>query len=550
VNAKILELDRTSANKFDVESIRARVITARNQLRDLESRLKKSQQASVTPMQEKQFNGVINDYNKYMSLKSQRENLLSCIVAYNVQLKEADKTVTVLGRDVDTYKERLTSIDKQIDNSKSDAKQWDDYNKAESARAHLLLELDKFDQSMAKTRAAQCTYEKHYEPAQYSEIEDLKSGYLQEINSLERLKANFESGENTECPTCGTAVDEFKDRMTRIAELPILKRKLALADTMLRSSRNYEKFHLDQANCLKEMSQKKAYLQQAIAAVPQVEQPSTEIVDVDKLHNDKKLMLARLFDLTNKLNERIKARNTLEGQLSAAELQIEDIETQLAVFKCPSKEQVEEARLKLVAIPITRAEQSQLVAEIAVIKRGIYDDENLLEEASDDIKKQERLNKWKDTLIAVKDILHRDALPKMVAQSYMNKLESQINKSLEELNIDFRVKSKEDLKFDAIFDDGVREVPVEVLSGGEKVVFSLAWRLAVNAEFANDIGILCLDEPTAGLDRDRLGCLRLAIEQMKLMSRKTGLQCIVITHAEDLMSLFDQVIEFTSPSKL
>jgi DNA repair exonuclease SbcCD ATPase subunit len=142
------------------------------------------------------------------------------------------------------------------------------------------------------------------------------------------------------------------------------------------------------------------------------------------------------------------------------------------------------------------------------------------------------------------------ALPKMVAQSYMNKLESQINKSLEELNIDFRVKSKEDLKFDAIFDDGVREVPVEVLSGGEKVVFSLAWRLAVNAEFANDIGILCLDEPTAGLDRDRLGCLRLAIEQMKLMSRKTGLQCIVITHAEDLMSLFDQVIEFTSPSKL
>jgi DNA repair exonuclease SbcCD ATPase subunit len=86
-------------------------------------------------------------------------------------------------------------------------------------------------------------------------------------------------------------------------------------------------------------------------------------------------------------------------------------------------------------------------------------------------------------------------------------------------------------------------VPAERLSGGEMVVFAIAFRMAVNSMYARGLGALVLDEPTAGLDRDNIGCLETALEKMKTVAQARGLQVILVTHEPMLHSLFDHVIE-------
>jgi DNA repair exonuclease SbcCD ATPase subunit len=85
------------------------------------------------------------------------------------------------------------------------------------------------------------------------------------------------------------------------------------------------------------------------------------------------------------------------------------------------------------------------------------------------------------------------------------------------------------------------------LSGGEKVLFSLAFRVKVNAMFASDVGLLVLDEPTAGVDEVNITCLERAFTKLRELSSSAGLQVIVVTHEQRLAPLFDHVHELSPP---
>jgi len=168
---------------------------------------------------------------------------------------------------------------------------------------------------------------------------------------------------------------------------------------------------------------------------------------------------------------------------------------------------------------------------------------------------QDRLNRAEETarqasrnvefsshLGAVRDILHRDNLPKLVAQNYLELLEADINEILEVFGTDFRVSARDGLGFIADFPDG-RSQPVPRLSGGQKVVLALAFRISVNSLFAADLGVITLDEPTAYLDDENINCLDLALARLRSLSEARGLQCILITHEKGLGHLFDHVVQ-------
>ena len=56
-------------------------------------------------------------------------------------------------------------------------------------------------------------------------------------------------------------------------------------------------------------------------------------------------------------------------------------------------------------------------------------------------------------------------------------------------------------------------------------------------------GVLCLDEPTYGLDDARILKLRAAIEKWR--DNRNGGQLIIVTHDKRLLGAFDKVIELT-----
>jgi DNA repair exonuclease SbcCD ATPase subunit len=74
------------------------------------------------------------------------------------------------------------------------------------------------------------------------------------------------------------------------------------------------------------------------------------------------------------------------------------------------------------------------------------------------------------------------------------------------------------------------------------VLLGVSFRVAVNSMFASDLGLLVLDEPTAGLDKGNLACLQVAFERLRELSRSRGLQVVMITHEENLPAA-DNVIE-------
>jgi exonuclease SbcC len=148
---------------------------------------------------------------------------------------------------------------------------------------------------------------------------------------------------------------------------------------------------------------------------------------------------------------------------------------------------------------------------------------------------------WAAHVDGMRHILHRDSLPRVVAQNNLEAMQDEINDLLDRFESPFSVVADAGLSFIATFKDG-RAVPAGRLSGGEKVLLAMAFRVAVNAMFVGELGLLCLDEPTAGLDEGNLNCMRVALERLKELSTARGLQVIMITHERSL-PCFDKVID-------
>ncbi len=151
----------------------------------------------------------------------------------------------------------------------------------------------------------------------------------------------------------------------------------------------------------------------------------------------------------------------------------------------------------------------------------------------------------------VRELFHRERLPMAVSQYYLNLLKEDTNRILNDLELpfrSFRIESVDDLRFVVRFADDGTLCRAERLSGGQKVVLALAFRLAVHFMFAADLGILCLDEPTAGLDDDNLATLSTALSKLREVSKARGLQIVLITHERMLDNLCDRVVSLTGAS--
>ena len=112
---------------------------------------------------------------------------------------------------------------------------------------------------------------------------------------------------------------------------------------------------------------------------------------------------------------------------------------------------------------------------------------------------------------------------------------------LVEFESPFRVEVGEDLSFIAVKPDGRRE-KAERLSGGQKMLLALAFRFAVNKLLAGDVGMMILDEPTAGVDRTNVDNMTDILRRLSSYTKDKGRQIMIITHDETLERAFDQTI--------
>jgi DNA repair exonuclease SbcCD ATPase subunit len=136
---------------------------------------------------------------------------------------------------------------------------------------------------------------------------------------------------------------------------------------------------------------------------------------------------------------------------------------------------------------------------------------------------------------------HWDSLPRRVTHQNLQMLVSDINSNLHDFQSPFTVEATDELSFQVYFPD---RNPLEAsqLSGGQKVMLALAFRLSLDKIFGGAIGMLFFDEPSAGLDVSNQTIFYETLRDIVARTREPR-QVVVVTHTSGLGKFFDSVVE-------
>ena len=211
------------------------------------------------------------------------------------------------------------------------------------------------------------------------------------------------------------------------------------------------------------------------------------------------------------------------------------------VKQMPDEEEVSIVKVRLAQHQESFAVWSKSVGAFQEAKRSWLRTKQSLEQLTAKMADREKVRKLLDTVSSAGDVFHWNNLPKLVSQSNLQLLVGDINANLQFFNDPFYVEADSDLTFNVFF-AGQEAVKAKQLSGGQKVLLSIAFRAALDRVFGHNIGMMFLDEPTSGLDADNVSFFQEALQQL---AKKVGEdhQLIVITHVQELGKVFDQLVE-------
>ncbi|WP_353208469.1 SMC family ATPase [Sphingorhabdus sp.] len=367
-----------------------------------------------------------------------------------------------------------------------------------------------------------------------------------QVKETEKFVKLFTAEGIAECPTCHTPTAKLTEQVREQHEnLITLGGKFILLDASWMEKKAAEQAHTDWRKKEDELvgqerrlddserdlttvappASTEDELQQTVGDYEQFQQVKQEIMPLAQQARETK---AKLAGMLSGMRDR---REQLEEGIKTAVVTQSD--ARLAQTNLQQRQQLLKTRNEL------SEQRTQLLFEM---KR--------IEEQRDLAQQQEqtaaRLRKWTGVAESARDALKN--APRLVAQRNLQRLESAINELLQIFSVNFLVKVATDgtPTFIAEFFDGRRQV-AQRLSIGQKTVLALAFRVAVNAMFAEEIGLLALDEPTASLDQPRIQALAPVLEKLRDLSTAKGLQCLLVTHASNLSHLFESTIQLEAP---
>jgi DNA repair exonuclease SbcCD ATPase subunit len=363
-----------------------------------------------------------------------------------------------------------------------------------------------------------------------------------ELKQTESFVDTFVTSNTANCPTCHTPVTNLAAEIEKAQKaIPELTEKMEKArKTMTRAlSAISRKTQWQTEN--QKLQAEQAQLADSLKSFAEISAPELsedELVQLVSNHENLQKAYAEIEPLAQRAREKLA---TLTGTIAALDGSKQKLLTSITGLKVTAAEaMIAETTLTTLSEQYRQRqgkeqlktqlqfEREKLVARIDAIRA--------------DEQKADALRRWESTAVVAKEALR--AAPRLVAQRNLQKLETAINELLQIFSVDFFVKAATDdtPAFIAEFFDG-RKQPAKRLSYGQKTVLALAFRVAVNALFAEEIGLLALDEPTAYLDQQRIKALAPVLEKLRELSTARGLQCLLVTHETSLSHLFESAVE-------
>lgn len=370
-----------------------------------------------------------------------------------------------------------------------------------------------------------------------------KDALLKEIKAFIDM---FDTQGVAECPTCRTPSSQLTEQVAKHrAELESVRaiaaelREAALKQSALEHAHKlWQNRERDRAEAEQKACAAEQQLQEMPAPELSEEELAQTVTDYDAFQKARNEILP-VADAA-----RLKCAQ-LEGAIANTEELIDRLKEKIDAAKVSAAD-AELAKRQIAELSKKLAERTELEKQRAEAKYQLKLVEDRHAQALADEEKARKLRAWVSTAERTRDALKN--APRLVAQRNLQKLEVSINDLLQVFGVNFQVKVAEDGSptFIAEFYDGRRQV-AQRLSIGQKTVLAIAFRVAVNAMYAEEIGLLALDEPTASLDAPRIRSLAPVLEKLRELSTAKGLQCLLVTHAASLSNLFESAIELEPP---
>lgn len=464
------------------------------------------------------------------------------------QISAADEEITTTAETIEQYEKDVAAFVAAI-SGKEEAHRaakialghWETYKNVAAVKARI----QKQREQLAAERAA------NPEPASLgdqtsAQIREEEQSLRQRITAATDFLAMFAESGVAACPTCHTPSSQLQSQVAEQQQiLPQLQQELVEKQNQLTAILAAEKAHHDWSLIEAKLHAREAQLNDSAEAMVVVKPPEDDEAALQQTVEDFEDFNAAQNELQPVLQELRDKVAGLRGAVSRMQSQQEELRGVLADATITEADAflaqtaLEQLRQKCSQRQLLEQERAQVVFE----KQRLQDKFDATQQQEADAVK---LRQWVAIAEEARDALKQ--APRIVAQRNLQKLESAINELLQIFSVNFVIKvaNSGSPTFVAEFYDG-RKQPAQRLSIGQKTVLALAFRVAVNAMFAEDIGLLALDEPTAALDQPRIQALAPVLEKLRELSTAKGLQCLLVTHAASLSHLFESTIELEPP---
>lgn len=405
-------------------------------------------------------------------------------------------------------------------------KAWQDYAAAKATKAHLTAEATRLRKEADAIKVTPDPGPAPVEGVNLLALRDRKFG----------LEVLLQAEVGDSCPVCTHPLSVvLADRNTARATLDRLK---DLENEFAEEKRKH-------ARLFNQRLKEQTTVEANIAAAARWEAKAEAVVVPDKLPDTSEAVArAVIAEIAADQANYVRDAETRKANIKLLDDLSKEL-TRLVPSSNPrvTREEAEAAQSRLEAAGELEAKRRELVARVEALTESRDSVWLLLEKAQAQVDRSSGVAEWRKRVEAVRDLLHRDAAPADAAKAALEDLSIDLNNRLNHLAASFRVRVKDTGQLIADYHDGTTTTSVSTdrISWGEKVVLSLAWRIALLDRYAPNANVLCLDEPTHGLDRDRVAALRSALEAWK--PHGAGRQFVIVTHDRTLLNVFDRVIE-------
>jgi len=344
---------------------------------------------------------------------------------------------------------------------------------------------------------------------------------------------------STECPLCGSSVDSQVFEQRQEADQQSLRDAEALADSLrvLISEKNSEIGRQESvlSELEKQIRDAERKLEAAKLVVATLVPPE---YDEGTFSEAQTLLVA--YEDNQKISATLVACDaeiqTMFERVAQTEADLQELGDVVNIN--PDDEKA--AEVKLACIKARGSELDTTKRGIVHAEACVVETQELLNKVDAAIESRAAVTDFKARVAAIKELLHRDRLPKIALQYYLDTFRERLTHHITKFGAPFNVVIGDDFSI-AFIKDGRPPCAIHRLSGGEKSVVSTALHLAVADMFNGGANFLVLDEPSQNMDSEYVSTLTAIIEAAS--GGTDGKQLIIVTHhTNEMLAAFDNVI--------